>query len=370
MLTSNSMWNVSNFRLPVLEVLQKSGYRVVIVAPVDESVSSEALRGVEKIPLRCLNRDSINVFSNLLLFFEFLRIYRALKPDLVIHYTIKPNIFGNLAAACLSIPSFCVVTGLGYTFLHKGITQWVSSQLYRLSFRFSACVLFENQEDQRLLIKKGLVSSKKTRFVNGCGVDVVHFSPNGVHPQAEKMVFTFIGRLLFDKGLREFVEAAQKTRKKHPEAEFWIVGGFDESNPAHVDRNLLLKWVQQGFVSYKGSTHDIRPFISKSDWIVLPSYREGLSKVLLEAMAMGKPLITTDTAGCREAVRDCETGFLVPVADAQKLSDTFERCCAIDAATRQKMGQKGRERAIQEFESTIIGAQYLQIIHETLTIKH
>jgi glycosyltransferase involved in cell wall biosynthesis len=364
-IVSNSTWNVLNFRLPVIRALRAAGYRVVVLAPVDESVSALSQEpGLELVPLRRLDRAGTGLWSNLGLFFELWRWYGRLKPQLLIHYTIKPNIFGNLAAALRRIPSFCVVTGLGYTYLHRGWVQWVSRQLYAFSFRFARLVLFENADDRDLMVQQKLIARVRTRVVNGCGVDIRHFSPNGLSPQQGKTVFTFIGRLLADKGIHEFVAAARQASKTCPKAEFWIVGGLDERNPAHVDRATLIDWVQSGVVQYKGATLDVRPFIAQSNWVVLPSYREGLPRVLTEAMAMGKPIIATDTAGCRDTVEPGKNGFLVPVQDANALARTFEMCYRMPGEQLAKMGQWGRARAENLFESDKIGQVFREMVQE------
>jgi len=348
-------------------MLLESQYRVIVIAPVDEYVSQLAqVKNLEIVPMREMLRNSTGIIGNLLLMIGYYRHYRRYKPDLIIHYTIKPNIFGNLAAALLGIPSVCVLTGLGYTFLHKGWLQVLTGWLYRFSFRFARTVMFENQEDCDMLVAKGMVSAQKTVVVNGCGVDVQHFYPNGQWPNPEKMVFTFIGRLLIDKGIQEFVTAAKQVKEKFPRSEFWIVGGLDDDNPAHVDRSTLLQWVQSGVIQYKGFTSDIRPYIAQSDWIVLPSYREGLSRVLLEAMAMAKPLITSDTAGCRETVDEGKNGFLTPVKNGPALAGVMEHCCALSPEQIHQMGRYSRIKVEQAFESKLVAAVYRKVVRDIL----
>lgn len=367
MLVSNSTWNLYNFRLPVIRMLLEQYEHVTVVAPVDEYIHNlVSVKGLEIIPLRRLDRKSLSIFGNLALILELHRIYRRQRPDLVIHYTIKPNIFGNFAAALLNIPSVCVVTGLGYTFMYNGFLQFLTSCLYRFSFRFAKNIVFENAADRDLMVEKKITRADKTTVVPGCGVDTRHFYPNGLQPHPDKIVFTFIGRLLIDKGIKEFVEAARTAKASYPNAEFWVLGGLDDGNPAHIDRATLLDWVRDGLIQYKGTTSDVRPFIAQSDWIVLPSYREGLSRVLLEAMAMSKPLITTDTAGCRETVESGKNGFLVPVKDTQALSLAIEYCCSLSKQEIQQMGRYGRKKVEQEFEHERVGKAYIKLVHEIL----
>lgn len=366
-LVANSTWNVYNFRLPVVRALVARGYRVVVVAPIDAFVSQLAGEAcVTLTPLRHLRRTGTGLWRNLLLLLELTRIYRRLRPALVLHFTIKPNILGNLAARLLRLPSVCVVTGLGYTFLHRGWLQGITRALYHLSFRSAKKVVFENADDRDWFVQKRIVRPQQSLVVKGCGVDVQHFSPNGWHGGPDKTVFVFIGRLLADKGIREFVEAARQLKPRFPHAEFWVLGNLDDDNPAHVDKAELLDWVQRDVVKYKGATHDVRPFLAQADWVVLPSYREGLSRVLLEAMAMAKPVVTTDAAGCRDAVEPGKTGFLVPVKNVQALTDTLARCCSLDAEQVREMGRLGREKAVLEFESAQVGLQYQRLVAEIL----
>ncbi len=368
---SNSAWNIQNFRLPVIKALQSEGHEVVLVAPVDESLGAIPLgERLHFSPLKKLRRDGLDLFSNGSLFFEFLKTYRRTRPDMAIHFTIKPNIFGNLAAACLKIPSVCVVTGLGYSYLHRGFLQKATSLLYRLSFSFAQKVVFENEDDRRLFIEQKLVSPEKTATVNGCGVDLKHFSVNGIRPATDRTVFTFVGRLLLDKGISEFVEAARLAKPDCQEAEFWVLGGLDAGNPAHIRSEALSDWASNGTVRYLGHAEDVRPILARSHWVVLPSYREGLSRVLLESLAMGRPVITTDTAGCRQAVDEGENGFLVPIKDSAALAAAFVRCHRLGQEKTRILGENGRKKAEKEFGSELIGQFYARLATEILGKKN
>jgi glycosyltransferase involved in cell wall biosynthesis len=361
-LVANMAWSIYNFRLPVIRALQAEGYRVVVIAPVDETVS-KLLRepGVEFVSLQQFKRNSTSIVASIKMLREFKQILGKLKPNLVIHYGVQANVWGNLGAAWAGIPSVCVVTGLGYTFLHNGFVPRLTRWLYRFSFLRTACVLFENQEDLDLMVARRMILRNKTRHVPGCGIDTEHFAPIETGLHNEGPVFTLLGRLLYDKGLREFAHAAQRLKAAYPTAECWVLGHLDDQNPAHIRRSELVEWVQQGFIHYKGATDDVRPTIAQSDWMVLPSYREGLSKVLLEAMSMAKPIITTDTAGCRETVIPGENGFLVPVKDGDALFKIMLECCSISVQKRQEMGQIGREKAISTYGAALVGKVYVAL---------
>jgi glycosyltransferase involved in cell wall biosynthesis len=362
-LVGNLAWSIYNFRLPVIRALHQAGYKIVVIAPVDESVSALMHEpGIEFIGLQSFRRNSVSITASLRMIHEFKTVYQALKPDVVIHYGVQANIWGNLGAWLAKIPSVCVVTGLGYTFLHRGIIPFISRWLYRFSFLKTEKVVFENQEDLDLMVAKKMIHPSKTLRVPGCGIDTTFFSPLPKTELTDGPVFTLLGRLLYDKGLREFAAAAGRLRQSFPAAQCWVLGHLDDENPAHIQRNELISWVQKGFIHYKGATDDVRPIIAQSDWIVLPSYREGLSKVLLEAMAMGKPLITTDTPGCKETVVPGKTGYIVPIKDAEALYQTMLNCCTKDLENQHIMGMLGREKAIKEYDASIVGQLYLKLI--------
>ena len=366
-LVANSTWNIYNFRLNLVKALEKNGAEVVVIAPVDEYIHylNKASR-IKHIPLKSLSRKTRNPFRDLLLFWELYRIYFKEKPDVVIHYTIKPNIFGNLAAFFNKIVSICVVTGLGYTFLNEGWTKKISNLLYRISFRVAKRIIFENKDDRALFIKDKLVKEAYSLSVNGCGVDTTYFRPVAKKRQQDKFVFLFVGRLLYDKGIVEFVTAARKVAKTNPDAEFWVVGELDAGNPSAIRKGQLLNWVDQKYIYYHGTTTNIRSFLKKADAVVLPSYREGLPKVILEAMAMAKPVITTYTAGCKETVDENVNGFLVPIRDSDQLANAMQRLLALEPIDLEIMGRIGRKKAVEQFDAQLIATEYISIINRLL----
>jgi glycosyltransferase involved in cell wall biosynthesis len=362
-LVANQTWSILNYRLPLIRTLHAAGIRVHVFAPVDESLSQLlAEPGVEFTNLRHFKRNTVQPIANIRILLELKRQLKALKPQLVINFGVQANIFGNLAAQWARCPSMCVVTGLGYAFLHNGIIPKLVSLLYRLSFSFAAQVLFENQEDLELMVKRGLVDLQKTHRVSGCGIDTEYFQARPLESNGNKQVFTFIGRLLYDKGLREFAHAARVLKKAYPNSECWVLGQLDQDNPAHIDRSELVDWVRSGTVRYLGSRKDVRPVIAASNWIVLPSYREGLSRVLLEAMSMEKPVITSQTPGCSETVDHGKNGYLVPIKNADALADAMGLACGISLKEQKEMGAWGRKKVLQKYQSERVGAEYLQLI--------
>lgn len=347
----------------MISKLQREGYRIYVLAPIDKYIHyQKQFPEVTHIPIKRLVRDSINPFKDFRLVLELIRKYKKIKPDLVLHYTVKPNIYGGIAAKINGIPSIAVVTGLGYAFIHNGYIKKATQWLYRLTSSFHKKIIFENIDDRLLFVKERLIDEKQGVSIKGCGVDSTFFSPypNGV--VKSQTTFTFIGRLLYDKGIKEFVEAAKILKKKYDNVNFWLVGEIDDKNPAAVKKDDLMSWVKDEIVIYHGATNDVRKFIAASDCIVLPSYREAIARSITEGMAMEKPVITTDTPGCREAVDNGENGFLVPIKNAKALSVSMEKFHQLDADQRHIMGINGRKKVMTEFDDKLIANQIFDLI--------
>lgn len=368
-LVANSTWNIYNFRLNVIDKLLDEGHKVVVIAPIDEYLEyKEKYPKVIHYSLRSLDRDSTNPFKDLLLVVELVRKYKRIKPDLILHYTNKPNIFGGIAAKIARIPSIAMVTGLGYAFIHNGFIKSVTTLLYRITGRIHKKFIFENIEDRELFERLKIIKPEQGVSIKGCGVNTTYFAPypNGKLKPGEEVIFTFIGRLLYDKGIKEFVLAAKAIKAKFPRVSFWIVGELDLENPATIDKEDLIEWTANDIVYYHGFKRDVRPFIAKSDCIVLPSYREAIPRTITEGMSMGKPVITTDTAGCREAVEVGQNGFLAEVKSVDSLIQTFEKFIGLTSKERHEMGMAGRQKALNEFDDQKIASSIYAEIQKIL----
>src|SRR4030095_955292 len=365
-IVANTTWNIYNFRLNIIRKLIEEGHEIVASGAFDKFIFyTETIPQVQHVPVLHLHRDSVNPFQDLRLFFELLKLYRYYKPDLVLHYTVKPNIFGGFAARVLGIPSVAVVTGLGYSLMHEGWINGITRLLYKFSLPSHRKVIFENQDDKKLFEEQGLVPPAKSMSIKGCGVDTTVFSPNGDGRKEGIITFTFIGRLLYDKGVKEFIEAAQ-IFPKNSHLQFWIVGEIDKENPSSVRNEDLMKWIRDPKIHYHGATDQIGKIIEKSDCIILPSYREGMPRVIMEAMSMERPVITTDTAGCRETVEDNINGYLVPVKDSNALAGAINKFIQLDPNSRIKMGKEGRKKVLKEFDHKIIADQLYLALNEYL----
>jgi len=365
---ANTTWNIYNFRLNIIRKLISEGHEVIVMAPVDKFIFyTETFPQVQHVPIHHLYRDSVNPFQDIRLFLELTRLYRKYKPDLVLHYTVKPNIFGGFACRILSIPSVAVITGLGYSFIHEGLINRITRLLYKLSLPFHRKIIFENQDDKKLFEVGGLASPGKSISIKGCGVDTMAFQSNTDGRESGHITFTFIGRLLYDKGVREFIEAAQLIQSDIP-IRFWLVGEIDKENPSSINNEDLMKWIRDPKIHYHGATDKIRNFIEKSDCIILPSYREGMPRVIMEAMSMERPVITTDTAGCRETVDQGINGYLVPVRDSGALAQAMTTFINLSEEARIHMGKAGRQKALLEFDDKIIANQLYLALEEHLNV--
>jgi glycosyltransferase involved in cell wall biosynthesis len=336
---------------------------VVVIAPVDEYLTyKEKYPSVRHYGLRLLDRDSTNPFKDILLLLELIRRYKKIKPDLILHFTNKPNIYGGIAAKIAGIKSIAVVTGLGYAFINKGFVRKMMTLLYRFSAQCHQKFIFENIEDRELFAKLGIVTGDKAISVKGCGVDTTWYHPFPNGSVKNTTIFTFIGRLLYDKGIREFVEAARLLKAIRQDVEFWVVGELDAENPATIDKDDLVRWVEEDVVYYHGFIKDVRSIIAQSDCIVLPSYREGLPRIIIEGMSMAKPVITTLTAGCEETVDEGINGFLVEIKNVPSLSNAFNEFLSLSHDKQEQMGLAGRDKAINEFDDKRIASEIFNIV--------
>jgi glycosyltransferase involved in cell wall biosynthesis len=280
-------------------------------------------------------------------------------------YTAKPNVYGSLAAQALGIPVINNVSGLGTAFIRQGLLTRIVSGLYRLAFRRSARVFFQNPEDQDLFVSAGIVPPEKTALLPGSGIDLARFAPVAPRERGERpFTFLLVARLLWDKGVGEYAEAARLVRARHPAARFQLLGFLDVANRTAVPRADVERWVAEGIIDYLGHAEDVRPLLAAADCVVLPSYREGLPRTLLEAAAMGKPLIATDVPGCRHIADHGVNGYLCAVRDAGSLAEAMINMLGLPEAERRAMGKSARAKAEAEFDERLVVDRYLEAIAE------
>jgi glycosyltransferase involved in cell wall biosynthesis len=365
-LVVNTAWNIVNFRLGLIKALIESGYQVVAIAPPDTYVDRIVQTGCKFVPLKRLERKGTNPVRDLQLTHELYRIFKKEAIDIALLYTIKPNIYGSIAANLANIPTICTVTGLGYSFISTGLVSRIAKGLYKRAFRRATRIAFQNRDDLQLFIEQGLAKQEKCILIKGSGINTEHFAPAPKNVETNQFIFLFVGRLLFDKGVRELLQAAKEIKEQQPEVEFWMVGALDEDNPSCISHELLIEYQKEGVVRYFGVSDKVREIMQDADVVVLPSYREGLPRVMLEALSMAKPIITTDTAGCRETVVDGKNGYMVPIKHADALRDAMKKMLQHSKEELQDMGAEGRKMALEEFDEKIIVQHYLDEIRQMM----
>lgn len=363
-ITVNTSWNIYNFRLGLIKALQEKGHEVYAVAPEDNY--SLKLKGEGCIFYK-VNMDNKggNPLNDIHLFFQLRSAYREIQPDIILQYTIKPNIYGTLAARSLGIPVINNVSGLGTVFLHNNFVSKAAKFLYKLAFRYPARVFFQNKDDRDLFLNLKIVSESIAGLVPGSGVDTEKFRP-GPFRRNHPFVFLLASRLLYDKGIMEYLEAIKLLKKEGIEADFLLAGGLDTKTKLGIPEVLLKKWIKEGLIKYLEHTDEVAALIHKADCVVLPSYREGTPKSLLEAAACGKPLITTDVPGCREVVDHNKNGFLCKVKDGNDLAAKMRMMLELDEKTLSGMGKQSRLKAEQEFNEQRVIQIYLNEIHRVV----
>ena len=358
-IAANSCWNIVNFRSALVAALLREGRDVLVLAPPDEHVPALEALGAHFIPIEVAS-SSLSVTGDLKLLLRYAAIMRRVRPSAFLGFTIKPNIYGSLAAQAVGARVINNITGLGTAFLSTGWLRTLASSLYRVALRRSHTVFFQNGSDLQLFLKRRLVRQDQARLLPGSGLDLERFRPSpAAAGAADDFRFLLIGRMLWDKGVGEFVEAARRVRASHPQARFQLLGALGADNRTAVPEDQLGKWLDEGVVEYLGSTSDVRPFVEAADCLVLPSYREGLPRSLLEGSAMGKPVIATDVPGCRDVVDHGRTGLLCAVRSAEALASAMRQMIDLSPAERAIMGAAGRARVEQEFCQSKVLERYL-----------
>lgn len=357
LMTVNAAWNIWNFRRPLVEALSGDGHRITVLAPPDDAVPDLVRLGCRVRPLE-MSVKGLNPIEDLKLQLRFGQIFREELPDAVLSYTIKNNIFGARAAKSANVPFVPNVTGLGTAFLSGKLLQTVTEQLYRRSFAALPVVFFQNEDDRDLFLGRRLVGADQARLLPGSGIDLQRFTPAPMPAPEDPPVFLMIARLLRDKGVLEFVDAARMVKARHPRARFQLLGAVGSENRSAIDRPMVDAWVAEGLVEYLGTTADVRPEIAAASCVVLPSYREGAPRTLIEASAMARPLIATDVPGCRAVVDRDVSGFLCEVRSAESLATAMERFLDLSPEAQQAMGAAGRAKMEREFDQALVVDAY------------
>lgn len=366
----NTSWNIFNFRAGLIRALRDDGHEVVALAPHDAFSEKLEEMGCRFVPVAIDNKGT-NPVRDAVLLATYRRRLKALKPDVYLGYTIKPNVYGALAAHSLGIPVINNVSGLGTAFLSSGPLQRLVEGLYRTAFWRSQRVFFQNDDDRRMFVERGIVAEARTGLLPGSGIDLARFAPAAMPERApgEPLSVLMIGRVLYDKGVGEYVEAARRLKAEGLAARFAILGFMDVENRTAVARATMDEWVREGTIDYLGTSTDVRPHIAAADSVVLPSYREGTPRTLLEAAALARPLVVTDVPGCREVVDDGDNGFLCRVKDSEDLARVLRQMLTMSAKDRRRMGQAGRRKIEQQFDERLVIEKYRAEIAAALASK-
>lgn len=350
-----------NFRGPLLQAIREKGYQVVCAAPENDDAVQRKLEEMDisyfPIPLE---RTGLNPWADLRGALALLKLIRLECPDLVLSYTVKPIVFGSLMAKWAGVKNiFSLVTGLGYAFTAQGFkaraVQLAVRTLYWMALRTNKATFFQNPDDLELFVSGGLVSRLQTRLVNGSGVDLEYYTKAEL-PTGE-ITFLLIARLLKEKGIFEYVEAARVLKVKYPQLRFVLVGPLD-SNPSGLSVANVDQWQKEGVIEYRGFQADVRSELAQCHVYVLPSYREGTPRTVLEAMAVGRAIVTTEAPGCRETVVHGLNGFLVPVADSKALTRAMERF-VLSPQLIQQMGEASLQMVRDRYDVHKVNAQML-----------
>jgi glycosyltransferase involved in cell wall biosynthesis len=367
MLVLNSAWNLVNFRAGLIRALVANGYEVLAVAPSDEYASHLTELGCRFVPLEMDNKGT-HPGRDLLLFFRFLKLLRREHPDIFLAYTVKPNIYGSLAAHILGVPVVNNIAGLGSVFIRDDWLTRLVRWLYKLALSHSKHVFFQNNEDLQMFVVQGLVCPNQVSRLPGSGIDLKRFQYSPMTAlESHPFHFLLVARLLWDKGVGEYVEAARTIRLKYPEVKFQLLGFLDVKNPSAVSSRQMNDWVKEGVVEYLGASDDVKPYLIEANCIVLPSYREGVPRSLLEAAAIGRPIVTTDTIGCRDVVVDGLNGLLCRVKDAKDLAKKMQLMIEMTPSKLSCMANFGRKKVEIEFDETIVINRYLATIKSILS---
>lgn len=361
--TTNTAWNILNFRLPVVRVLLARGDVVAFMSPYDDTVARLESVGMRYIPLEMDNKG-LNPVRDAGLAIRFWQCFRSERPDVILSWTIKNNIFGALAAKAVKIPFIPNVSGLGTAFLSGGTIQYIAETLYKVAFKNLNTVFFQNEDDRELFIQRRLVTIDQAELLSGSGINLQHFSYAPIHDGPP--IFLMIARLLYDKGVLEYVEAARRVRNKHPEIRFQLLGATDSANRTAIDATTVKGWQTEGIIEYLNTTDDVRPYIAASSCVVLPSYREGAPRTLIEAGAMGRPVIATNVPGCRAVVDNAITGLLCEARSGESLAEVCLKFLDMSIPARVAMGQAGRARMENTYDEALVAKAYLEAIDRVL----
>ncbi len=367
-IVTNSSSNLLSFRGQLIKQLANEDFQIWVIIPKSDysgDFESEVLKLGAKTLTIPLDRVGLNPFRDLLTYTALKSSFKKLKPDIVLSYTSKPIIYSGLAIGNNpKIKFFPNLTGLGYGFteefqIKRKFINLILKQLYKISLKVSSTIIFQNPDDELLFKKLNLIKEKKTLIVNGSGVDLNYYSPSSL---PSKPIFLMLSRLVSDKGVIEYCEAAKEVRTRFPNAEFQLAGSFD-LNPSGLKYDQLKPYIDSQDINFLGHIKDVREVLNKCRFYVLPSYREGTPRSILEAMSVGRPIITTNTTGCKETVLNGINGFLVPIKDTKSLAKAIQNMLMLDDEKINHMAQESIKLARQKYDVRKVNQNIVKTIN-------
>jgi len=354
----NTSFSLYKFRLGVMRSFISKGYEVVAIAPEDEYSSLFKVEDIKFIPIE-IDGKGKSILKDMMLTYKFYNIYKINKIDIIFHYTIKPNIYGSIACRMLKIPSIAITTGLGYSFNKKNIFNLFIKTLYRIALGKVLEVWFLNSNDKNTFIKNKIIKEDKAFILKSEGVDSNYYLPHDKSKKSEKMVFLLLSRLIKEKGIEEYVQAAQILNTKGLKIECQLLGKIEKESNKNISIDIVNKWHDAGYINYLGESIDVREYIINSDCVVLPSYyMEGVPRCLMEGMCMERPIITTNNVGCNELIIDKVNGYICEPRNILDLADKMELMYNTSFKERQQFGKNGRSRILDFFDEKKIIEQY------------
>lgn len=367
LLSVNTAWNAWNFRAGLLDAIMRNGYRAVVAAPADSYAPRLVQAGCEFVDLP-MDSNGTHPGRDLQLLLRYVTLLRAQAPVAYLGYTIKPNVYGSMAAQLLGIPVINNIAGLGAAFIDDSVVTRVARLLYRTALRRSSKVFFQNPHDHRLFIDGGLAGEDVSDLLPGSGIAPGRYQAAPVSGDGSRFRFLLVGRMLVNKGVVEYAEAARIVRRQLPDARFQLLGPVNAANPNSVSPDAIAAWHAEGLVEYLGAADDVRPYLAAADCVVLPSYREGVPRTLLEAAAMARPIVASRVPGCVDVVEDGVNGLLCEARDAADLARAMLGMASMPLAGRQRMGAAGRRKVEAEFDEALVIRKYLDAIGQAASL--
>jgi glycosyltransferase involved in cell wall biosynthesis len=361
----NATHHVLLFKAELIKSIKKNGYRVVVLASVD-NYTEKLKEIVDEFHEIKLDSSGVNPIKDTYLIFQIYSICKRIKPTAILNFTIKPVIYGTLASRLLGgVPVINTITGLGTAFISSGFANKVAKFLYKFTFKYSYLVFFQNPDDQQFFKQLKIIIKDNTKLISGSGVDLVKFKPVENKKRGDIKIL-FIGRIIADKGIYELIESAKIIKKEYSNVTFILMGMLGVKNNTSISKNEVDNWINEGLIEFIPFKDDIRGFLGDSDVVVLPSYREGTPKTLIEAASMAKPLIATDVPGCREVVNHEINGFLCEVKNPVSLAAAIKRYIELDDSSKIEMGIKSRELAEEKFDIIKVNNCYINEINKII----